>query len=250
MSAGAKTQMTSLLNAVLVLLTLIFLMPLFTKLPHATLAAIVIEAMLGLADFGYLQRLFAISRSEFAVAITALLGVMILGVLPGIGVGMGLAVLTLTFQSSFPAVTVLGKLPGEEIYRDVTRRHDAQTLPGLLMVRFESSLFFANASQFEERLKLLVKMAPVPVKAILVDAENMNAVDSTAMEMLTALHLELTERDAALYFAHVKDPVWDAMRRAGVEDALGRDHFFESMGGAVKAICQAQHESGIERTLT
>jgi SulP family sulfate permease len=246
MSAGAKTQITSLINAVLVVLTLIFLMPLFSNLPHATLAAVVIEAMLGLADFGYLKRLFGISRSEFLVAMTALLGVMVLGVLQGIGLGMGLAVLSLTFKSSFPAMSVLGKLPGEEIYRDITRRHDAQTLPGLLMVRFEASPFFANAPQFEAMLIGLVKETQTPVKAILIDAENINSIDSTAMEMLTALNAELVSKQVVLYFAHIKDPVWDAMRRAGVEDAVGQDHFFESMGDAVKAFCQAQREQGID----
>jgi len=236
--AGAKTQAASLVEAAIVLLTMLFLLPLFANLPQATLAAIVIQAMLGLIDFSYLKRLRGISQGEFCVAVAATLGVLTLGVLPGIGMGVGLAVLTLTYRSSFPGISVLGKIPGEEVYRDVTRRRDAQTIPRLLIVRFDASPFFANARQIERKVRDLVATADPPPKVVLVDAENMNMIDSTAIDSLAELHAELTARRVELYFAHVKDPVWDAMRRGGLEETVGRDHFFESIADGVKAFSE------------
>ncbi len=235
LEAGAKTQVASLIQAALVLLTLVFIMPAFANLPYATLAAIVIHSMLRLIDFAYLRHLYRISVSEFFVALTAFLGVMTLGVLPGIGLGMALAALMLTYRSSFPGAAVLGKLPNEEIYRDVTRRRDAQTIPGLLIVRLEASPFFANAPHFDRELRSLISDADPPIAAVLIDAENINGIDSTAIEMVMDLHSDLAAQGIDLCFAHVKDPVWDDMRRGGLEAALGCDHFFESVSDAVQA---------------
>ena len=151
--AGAKSQVYSLITAVFVVCTLLFLMPLFEKLPQTTLAAIVIASMLALVDFGYLRRLYAISSAEFCEATAALIGVLALGVLPGIGLGVGLTAIALTYRSSYPGSAVLGKLPGQDVYRDITRHPEAKTIPCLLIFRFDASPFFANAPQFERQLK-------------------------------------------------------------------------------------------------
>lgn len=152
MSAGGKTQLSNLVSAVFVFLTLMFLMPLFENLPVATLGAIVIQAIFGLADFAYFKRLWGISLREFSVAMVALFGVLVLSVLHGIGLGVVLALVLLIYRASYPGTSVLGQLPGPDLFRDVSRNSDANTFPGLLIFRFENNLFFANANYFVDQV--------------------------------------------------------------------------------------------------
>ncbi len=135
MEAGAKTQVSSLVNGGLVVLTLLFLMPLFRNLPHATLGAIVIEAMLGLGNVSYLKNLRRLSPVEFSVAMVAFFGVLFLGVLQGISLGVILSLLLLIQRASHPGTAVLGQIPGEQMYRDILRHPEAKTIPGLLIFR-------------------------------------------------------------------------------------------------------------------
>nr|MDJ0981619.1 SulP family inorganic anion transporter [Kiloniellales bacterium] len=235
MGAGGKTQLSSLINAGFVFLTLMFLMPLFENLPHATLGAIVIHAMLGLVDFGYLKRLRGISPQEFALAMTAFAGELIFGVLQGIGIGVILSIIALIYRASYPSTAVLGQIPGQEAYRDVKRHPEAQTLPGLLLFRFDSILFFANANHFADTLKSAVGTAVEPVKAVLVDAETVSAIDTTACDALIKLQSELAEQGIALAFARVRDPVRDVMQRSGVEAAVGAERFYERITDGVRA---------------
>ncbi len=235
MGAGGKTQLSSLINAGFVFLTLMFLMPLFENLPHATLGAIVIHAMLGLVDFGYLKRLRGISPQEFALAMTAFAGELVFGVLQGIGIGVVLSIIALIYRASYPSTAVLGQSPGQEAYRDVKRHPEAKTLPGLLLFRFDSILFFANANHFADTLKSAVSAAEVPVKAVLVDAETVSAIDTTACEALVKLQSELAGQGIALAFARVRDPVRDVMQRSGVEAAVGAERFYERITDGVRA---------------
>ena len=235
MGAGGKTQLSSLINAGFVFLTLMFLMPLFENLPHATLGAIVIHAMLGLVDFGYLKRLRGISPQEFALAMTAFAGELIFGVLQGIGIGVVLSIIALIYRASYPSTAVLGQIPGQEAYRDVKRHPEAKTLPGLLLFRFDSILFFANANHFADTLKGAVSTAEVPVKAVLVDAETVSAIDTTACDALIKLQSELAAQGIALAFARVRDPVRDVMQRAGVVAAIGAERYYDRITDGVRA---------------
>jgi len=235
MGAGGKTQLSSLINAGFVFLTLMFLMPLFKNLPHATLAAIVIHAMLGLMDFGYLRRLRGISLVEFGLAMTAFAGELIFGVLQGIGLGVVLSIVALIYRASYPGTAVLGQLPGKEAYRDLKRHPEATTIPGLLLFRFDSSLFFANATHFSDVLKRKISEAEGPVRAVLIDAEPTNLIDATACDMLVKLHSELAAKGIVLAFARVRDPVRDKFRLAGVETTVGADHVYERITDGVKA---------------
>ncbi len=236
MGAGGKTQLSSLINAGFVFLTLMFLMPLFENLPHATLGAIVIHAMLGLMDFGYLKRLRGISAQEFALAMSAFAGVLVFGVLQGIGIGVVLSIVALIYRASYPSTAVLGRIPGQEAYRDVKRHPEAEVLPGLLLFRFDSILFFANANHFADTLKNAVGTAEVPVKAVLVDAETVSVIDTTACDALIKLQSELAEQKIALAFARVRDPVRDVMQRSGVEAAVGAERFYDRITEGVTAL--------------
>ncbi len=243
MGAGGKTQLSSLINAGFVFLTLMFLMPLFKNLPHATLAAIVIHAMLGLMDFGYLKRLRGISRVEFGLAMSAFAGELVFGVLQGIGIGVVLSIVALIYRASYPGTAVLGRVPGREaVYRDIKRYPDAETLPGLLLFRFDSPVFFANANHFAEVLERAIGAADGSVKAVLVDAEPANMIDSTSCDMLVKLHSELAAKGIVLAFARMRDPVRDMLRRAGVEAAVGADRFFDRITDGVNAYSTAVSE--------
>jgi high affinity sulfate transporter 1 len=240
LAAGARTQVASLVNAGLVVLTLLFLMPLFQNLPYATLGAVVIAAMIGLLDIGYLRRLARISWPEFLIAMVALLGVLVLGVLQGIGLGIALSIGLLVYRASYPSTAELGRLPHEHAYRDVARRANARPIPGLLIFRFDGGLIFSSANQLRTDLRRRIARANPPIRAVLVDAEAIIVIDATALEVLENLRAELHRNGIALGFARVRDPVRDQMRRAGLEAAIGEDRFYETITDGVDAFTARQ----------
>ncbi len=242
MGAGGKTQMASLVHAAFIILTLMFLLPLFTNLPHAALAAIVIEAMLGLLDFSYLKKLWKQSRVELTVAMVAYLAVMIVGVLPGMGLGVSLSILILIYRASSPHSAVLGRVSGTNSFHDVSIRSNLETVPGLLIFRFDSSLFFASATHFEDALQAQIMKADKAVHTVLVDAESMNLIDSTATEMLMKLQTELTAQGINLGFARVRDPIKDKMQLSGFIDQLGSEHFYNTLNDGVEAFASNNQE--------
>jgi len=243
MGAGGRTQMASLVDAAFVILTLMFLLPLFTNLPHAALAAIVIHAMIGLFDFGYLKNLWGQSRWELGIAMVAYLGVMVIGVLPGIGLGVALALLLLIYRATSPASAVLGREPGRRVFRDVSGRPDLETTPGLLIFRFDSSLFFASANHFAEALQTCITAAAQPVRQVLIDAETINLMDTTAAEMLRDLKTSLDKQGITLAFASVHDLVKDKMALTGVVDEVGADHFYDTVLEGVEAFGNSKQET-------
>jgi SulP family sulfate permease len=240
MDAGAKTQLSNLVSAVFVILTLMFLMPLFTNLPVATLGAIVIQAILGLADFAYLKRLRSVSLSEFAVAMAAIFGVLILSVLHGIGFGVVLALILLIYRASHPGTSELGELPGKDHFRDISSNPDAKTYPGLLIFRFEMGLIFSNANYFADQVKLRIEESPEPVCEVLIDCQTMNMIDTTGASSLIELSEELREQGVRLSLARVPDSLTERMRRAGVESALGEDRIYSTVTDGVEAF--QEHE--------
>jgi SulP family sulfate permease len=240
MSAGGKTQLSNLVSAVFVFLTLMFLMPLFENLPIATLGAIVIQAILGMADFAYLKRLCSISLVEFTVAMIALFGVLILSVLHGIGLGVVLALALLIRRASYPSTSELGQLPGKDLFCDVFRHPDAKRNPGLLIFRFENSLFFANANFFADQVKRRVEESTEPVREVLIDCETMNLIDTTGASALIGLAEELREKGVRISLARAREDVRERMRRYGVEKALGEDRIRDTLTDGVKAF--EEHE--------
>ncbi|WP_392436094.1 SulP family inorganic anion transporter [Chlorogloeopsis fritschii PCC 9212] len=241
MVAGGKTQMASIFQAALVLLTLLFLMPLFSNLPLAVLGAIVVKAMLTMLNPIYFKQLWRIDRTECCLALAACMGELAFGILAGIGLGVLLSLIVLIYHTSHPETAVLGKLSNESrTYRDIVLHPEAITVPGLLIYRFDAILFFANASFFAQDLKRRIKNSKQPVQEVLVDAETINSVDITAAQMLVKLHAQLQAQNISLSLAGVKDPVWDMMRWTGVEKAIVREHFFESISEGVNAFLKQQ----------
>ncbi len=225
--AGAVSQVSSIVHSILVILTLLFLMPLFSNLPYATLSAVVIEAMLGLSNLNYLKRLRSISTLEFGIAIASFMGVLFLDVLLGIAVGVVLSLLLLLDRVTNPGFAILGKLPDEEMYRDIARHRESITIAGLLIFRFNGSLFFPNANNFRSALLKTIQFTYPPVLQVLIDAETFNFIDVTAIEMLSKLNSTLRQRDIVLSLARVRDPVRDLMKKMELEKQIGSQYFYE-----------------------
>ena len=241
--AGGKTQMAALFHAVFIIFTLVFLMPLFKNLPEAVLGAIVVRAMIKMLDLGYFRKLLAVSSEDFAFALAAFLGVLVLGVLPGVGVGVALSLVVLIYHASHPTTAQLGKAPGEDVYRNILRRPEARTIPGLVIFRLDGNLIFANAAHCAGEIRRSIASAASPVRAVLMDAEPINFVDTTAGDMLIKLHAELASRNIGFGLSRVRDPVRELLRRQGVEEALGAENFYDSITEGVDAFHQRYEAS-------
>jgi high affinity sulfate transporter 1 len=235
MAAGAHTQLANLVAAVFCFLTLIFLTPLFRGMPHPALAAIVIAAMLHLSKPDYLRDLFARSRLEFALAAIVIAGELALGVLQGILLGVALSLLTLIYRTSHPQGAVLGQLPGEEAYRDVRRHPEAITFPGLLIWRIGGELFFASIGHLDEGLKAAVASSHPPAKHVILDADSVDFIDTSACDALLNTMKELQSRGITFAFARMRDEVREPMRIGGIEAAVGPTNFYERVTDGVRA---------------
>jgi high affinity sulfate transporter 1 len=236
-AAGARTQLAGASAAVCLGAVLVFGAGLFRNLPSATLAAIVVAAMLSLIDVAAVRRLYGAHRMDFALAATAFAAVAALGVLRGVGAGVAVSLAAFLWRSWHPHDATLGRADHVKGYHDVARYPDAKLPPGLVLYRFDAPLFFANAGVFRARVLALAK-ARQP-RWIVIAAEPITDVDSTSAEMLVALHDELQALGVELAFAELKDHVTDTLRRFGFVERVGADRFYLTLGVAVRAYVTA-----------
>jgi SulP family sulfate permease len=235
MAAGARSQVANIVAAGLCFLTLVLLTPLFRGMPHPALAAIVIAAMLHLSKPRYLRELFARSGWEFAIATVVIAGELTLGVLQGIALGVVLALLLLIYRTSHPHGAVVGRLPGTEAYRDVRRHPDALTFPGLLIWRAGGDLFFASIGHFNEGLKAALASSRPRVSHVLLDADSVNFIDTSAADALLISIRNFQSQGITFAFARVRDSVREPMRLAGIEAIVGPENFLERVTDGVRA---------------
>ncbi|WP_433383837.1 SulP family inorganic anion transporter [Actinoplanes sp. CA-142083] len=242
--SGSRTQVTGVVGAVAISLLLVFAPDLLRDLPQPTLAAVVIAAALSLADFPAMSLLWRRRRVEFSLAIAAFLGVAILGVLPGIAVAVGLSVLNVFRKVWWPYQAVLGRAQGVSGYHDVTVYPSAERLPGLLIFRFDAPLIFANVRVFRDRIRDFARTEP-GLKWIIVAAEPITDVDTTAADVLEELDQELNEQGVSLVFAEMKSPVHDKIDRYQLTRTIDPEHFFPTIEDAIAAF---RRETGAEWT--
>ena len=238
--AGAKTQVAGLVGAVSITLILLLVPGLLRNLPQPTLAAIVIAASLSLADIRGTIRLRRQRRTEFLLSIAAFLGVALLGVLPGIAVAVGLSILNVFRRAWRPYQAILGRVDGVPGMHDITSYPHAETLDGLVVLRFDAPLIFANARTFREQIQEIAEGSP-QLRWIVIASEPITDVDTTAADMLVALDAELSGRGISLRFAELKDPVRNKIERYGLSDELDPSHFYPTVKAAVRAF---QAETG------
>jgi high affinity sulfate transporter 1 len=232
-AAGARTQLTSVAGALTVALLLLAAPNLLQYLPAAALAAVVIASAIGLIEVTDLVRIYRIQRWEFWLSIVCLVGVAVLGAIPGIGLAVVIAVIEFLWDGWRPHSAVLGRAEGVQGYHDVTRYTNARQIPGLVLFRWDAPLFFANAELFKERVLEAAAKSPAPVHWLVVAAEPVTSVDVTAADMLAELDETLHKTGIELNFAELKDPVKDKLKRFGLFSRFGAASFFPTIGAAV-----------------
>jgi high affinity sulfate transporter 1 len=231
-AAGARTQLTSVIGALAIALLLLLAPNLLQHLPNAALAAVVIAAAIGLIEVADLKRIYRIQQWEFWLAMVCFVGVAVLGVIPGIGLAIVIAIAEFLWDGWRPHFAVLGRAHGIKGYHDLKRYPDARQIPGLVLFRWDAPLFFANAEFFNESVLNAVAESPTKVRWLVVTAEPVTSVDVTAGDALVELHQSLRAQGVELHFAELKDPVRDKLKRFGLSELLA-EHYFPTIGAAI-----------------
>ena len=234
-AAGARTQLSGIVGALVVALLLLLAPTLLRNLPTAALAAVVIASAIGLIEVTDLVRIYRIQRWEFWLSIACFAGVAVLGAIPGIGLAIVIAVIEFLWDGWRPHSAVLGRAQGVKGYHDITRYPNARQVPGLVLFRWDAPLFFANAELFKERVLDAVNKSSTQLSWVVVAAEPVTSVDVTAADILVELDEALHRTGIKFCFAELKDPVKDKLRRFGLFERIGEGFFFPTIGAAVSS---------------
>ena len=234
-AAGARTQVTGVVGAVVVALLLVIAPDLLAFLPQAALAAVVIAAAIGLFEVADLARIRRIQPWEFWLSMVCLAGVTVFGAIPGITIAIAIAVMEFLWDGWRPYSAVLGRLPRISGYHDISRHPDATVIPGLVLFRWDAPLFFANAELFQRRVLEAVAAASTPTEWVVVAAEPVTSVDVTAADTVAELDETLAARGIELCFAELKGPVKDKLKRFGLFARFGERTFYAAVEDAVRA---------------
>jgi len=224
--AGARTQLAELVTAAVVLATMFLLSPLIALMPEATLAAVVIVYSIGLIRPAEFQAILKVRRTEFTWALTACAGVVLLGTLKGILVAIAVSLLALAYQEANPPVYVLGRKPGTNVFRPRTEKHpEDETFPGLLLLRLEGRIFFANAEHIGQKIRILLDQSRPQV--VVFDFSNVPDLEYTALTMLTEAEKRQRVRGVSVWLVGLDPGVLEMVQRSPLGEALGREamHF-------------------------
>jgi len=231
--AGARSQLTGVVGAVLIV-AFVLLAPGVTEyLPSATLAAVVIVAATSLVDLAAVRRLARMDRVEGMLSVAAFLGVALVGVLQGIVIAVGLSFIAFVNQAWRPYRAELVLVPGMRGYHDHSRHPEGRRVPGVVILRFDAPLFFANGGMFDDYARQVVAEAGDDVHTVILAAEPITDIDTTAVDELLELDDHLASKGQRLVFAEMKGPVKDLLRRYGLGDRFTPDRFFPTVGAAV-----------------
>jgi high affinity sulfate transporter 1 len=232
--SGAKSQLTGLVGAGVVVVLLLFLNSLLADLPQSALGAVVIAAALSLMDFSLLKKYARVRPSAVVLSLMTSAGVIVFGVLPGIVIAIVLSVLLVFHHSWWPNGAVLGSVPDMGGWHSVAQHPDAEEVEGIVIYRWEAPLFFANAGAFRRQIRHLVNERRP--SWIVLQCEAITDIDVTAAEMLEQLDNELNEKGVRVAFAEMRDRLQDLTFRYGLFETLDRDHFFPTVKSALEAI--------------
>ncbi|MCB0840984.1 MAG: solute carrier family 26 protein, partial [Bacteroidetes bacterium] len=231
--AGAKTGLASIISALLIVLTLLFLTPLFYYLPKAILASVIMVAVFGLIDLKEAKHLWHADRTDFWMLVVTFAGTLVFGIEQGIGLGVVLSLSMVILRTTRPHMAELGKVPDTIFYRNVGRFQQVEKRPDLLIVRFDSQLYFANISFFKETLNEWAEKKGDALDTIIINAESISKVDSSAIHALEELINEYRSKGIDILFTGVIGPVRDAFNRGHLIDKIGEENCFMSVQGAV-----------------
>ncbi len=236
-NSGGRSQVVSLVAWAAVILTLLFLTPLFTNLPETILAALIINALWHTVAARKLRTARLESRPEFILGLLTFGGVIFIGVLQGVLIGVLFSLLLLIYRSSIPHLSQLGKVPDDSgVYSDISLHPENLLLPGVVILRLNSPIYYGNALTVRDKMVEMIKASDQPVTAVLFDSTVQYALDITSSNMLKSLIKRLHNQGIAIYFAEVQDPVLDFSAKTGLLDVVGADHLFSTVDAAVSHI--------------
>ena len=241
--SGAKSQLTGLVGAGMVVLLLVFFNGLLADLPNSALAAVVIAAALSFVDFGVLARLWRIRRSAVVLSVVASAGVIFLGVLEGIVVAVALSILLFFQRNWWPHGEVLGKTPGRNGWHSDSQGNGLVEQPDIVIFRWEAPLFFANSGMFADQIRELVEERQP--SWVVLQCEAITDIDVTAAGMLERLDNELNAKGVHLAFVELRSRLHDLVHDYGLHEALDREHFY---GTIEEALADIESESGREES--
>jgi high affinity sulfate transporter 1 len=235
--AGARSQVTNLVTWVVTIITVLFLTPLFTTLPEAVLGAMIIHALWHILASRKLQKLRLASRVEFWFGILAFAGVVLIDVLEGMIIGLVASMLFVVYRSSRPHISSLGRVPGVPgAYSDLSRHPENIPIAGVLILRVDAQLYYANALTARDRVKAMIAEMESPPRAVIFDATSQDQLDLTTTEAIRGLMKELHEKGIDLYLAEIHAPVLEHGRRMGLLEFIGEDHVYPTVDLAVQSI--------------
>jgi SulP family sulfate permease len=238
---GAKSQLALIFASGALALCLLFLTGLVATLPKAVLAAIVLVAVAGLIDLRAIARLRRVSRLEFRVAMVALVGVLVFGILNGVLIAAAASILLLLYRAAFPQVAFLGRIPGTRRFSDVEVSPDNESIPGVLAFRVEAGLFYFNAEHVLRTVLVRLEKEPVPVRWVVCDLSTSPNVDLAGARMLAELARELATRGIAFRVVEARSGVREILRASGLDEKLGNMKRETSLGAAIDAALGSGH---------
>ena len=232
---GAKTGLASVFSAGLILMTLLFLTPIFYFLPKAILASVIMVAVFGLIDIKEAKHLWHADRSDFWMLTVTFIATLSLGIEPGIGIGVVLSLAWIIYRSTRPHIAELGKVPGTDLYRNINRFEGLELRDDLLVVRFDAQIYFANSNFFKENIEALAFAKKSTLKGVILCFNSITDVDSSAGQMLESLLEDFKKFGWEIYLTGVRGPVRDSLEKMHLTEKVGADHFFMSIQKAVDA---------------
>lgn len=231
--AGAKTGLAAVISAVLIALTLLFLTPLFYYLPKAILASVIMVAVFGLIDFKEAKHLWQTDRVDFFMLLATFLGTLSLGIEQGILIGVTLSLGVVIFRTTLPHFAVLGKIPGEPLYKNINRFDNLERRDDILIMRFDARLYFANVNFFKETIEEEIDKRKDELKLFILDANSINSVDSSGIHALDEILEYCQSLGIEFYMTSVKGPLRDTLQRAHFDEKIGEENFFMHIQTAV-----------------
>lgn len=236
--AGVKTPAANWITAVIVILTLLLLTPLFYYLPMPVLASIIVVSVFGLIDVEEIKFLIRTRRSEGGIAVFTFVATLMIGIQEGILLGVGVSMLMMIYKISRPTVAELGVLPDTHSFKNIERNPDATRIEGILILRIDASFSFINAEFFRDFILSKSKKQNSETRYVIIDGSSINHLDTTAIDSMISVIKTLRTWDMDLYLSGLKGPVRDIVERSGFEEYLGSDHFYRTPHMAVKHVLE------------
>jgi SulP family sulfate permease len=239
--AGAKTGVSSIISAALVMLTLIFITPLFYHLPNAVLAAIIVTVVVGLIDIQTARKLWRTHRADLLMMIATFLCTLFLGIIQGVLAGVILSLVLMVYRSTKPHTTVLGRIPGTNHYRNLSRFPEAVQSEDTLIIRFDSPVYFGNAYYFRETMEQFIDEKGDKLRNIVLDASSIYEIDSSGLNVLEEIMRNAKNRGIRFILAGAIGPLRDRLYRADVMTGIGEENQYMDVHDAMKAL-EGTHE--------